>query len=349
MKGGMAVQIISPKGSYFASANLGPQANEGIHFRGASTTKTFTAASILLLQQQGKLNIDDTLVTRIPGTSTPYVPDLPAYDIPYKDKITIRQILGHRAGVFDISNTDIPDDAKAPYAGKSYLSYIRQDLKQDDHTFTFDELVGVVATNRLSYFAPGTGFHYSDTGYSILGKIIERVSGKDYAAFVQEYFLSPYGLANTSFPSRGNEQVIPAPFAEGYVWFGGETMATTRDNMSAHVAEGNVITTPRDLARWGQLLYSGKAGLEKKYVDLMTDLKPTGESHLVYGLGTEYTSGLGHGHNGGHLGYLTLMRYDPLKDVAVVAFTSGFDASDIYYEAFLLSDTLIAARQMLGY
>ncbi len=101
--GGIAMRILSPKGEFFVSANMGDNVNEHIHFRGASTTKTFTAASILLLQQNNLLNIDDKITDLIPGSGEPYVPDNSTYDIPYKDKITIRQLLSHRAGVFDVA------------------------------------------------------------------------------------------------------------------------------------------------------------------------------------------------------------------------------------------------------
>ncbi len=132
---------------------------ENTHFRAASITKTFTAAGILLLQQKGLLNIEDTVVSSIPGRTEPYPPNTPEYTIPHKDVITIRQLLEHRAGVFDVSNYVVPEDSKAPYAGQDYLAYI---LTQDfEHAFTFDELVSVTAFNQLSLAPPGTGYNYA--------------------------------------------------------------------------------------------------------------------------------------------------------------------------------------------
>ena len=262
---------------------------------------------------------------------------------------TIRQLLEHRAGVFDISNNPVPDNASAPYAGKNYLDYVKEDLSQPDHTFTFDELVAVVASNQLSYFAPGTGFHYSNTGYSLLGKIIEEVSGMSYASFIQEYLLKPNNLIETSFPVKGNERQLPIPYAKGYASINGEFIETTLDNMSPHVAEGNVITTPGNLALWAKLLYSTEAGINAELVDMMMDLKSTGEEHVVYGLGTEYTEGLGYGHNGAHAGYLTVMRYDPETKFTIVMFTSAFEAEDLYTELSFMYDIGRSAKQTLGY
>ncbi|MFA6609650.1 MAG: serine hydrolase domain-containing protein, partial [Candidatus Omnitrophota bacterium] len=216
--GGIAMQILSPKGDYFISAGMSKDVTSASHFRIASVTKTFTAAGIMLLDQRGLLNINDRITGNIPGTNTPYVPDSPEYDIPYKNDITIRMLLMHRAGVFDVSNNVIPDNAfsnSKPYIGQDYLTYIKAGDKE--HTFTFDELVGVVARGQLSFFEPGSSYHYSDTGYSILGKIIERVSGKSYADFIKEELLVPNGLLETSLPSKGSDQAIPKPFIKGYV------------------------------------------------------------------------------------------------------------------------------------
>ena len=173
--GGIALLVVSAGDSYFASCGIEGESTENTHFRAASITKTLTAAGILLLQQRGLLNIEDTVNSNIPGRSEPYLPDTPQYAIPYGDSITIRQLLEHRAGVFDISNCVVPESSEAPYAGQNYLGYLPQDF---EHTVTFDELAGVIASNQLSIAPPGTGYSYSDTGYSLLGKIIEQVSGR---------------------------------------------------------------------------------------------------------------------------------------------------------------------------
>ena len=80
----------------------------------------------------------------------------------------------------------------------------------------------------------------------------------------------------------------------------------------------------------------------------MTDIKPTGEEHGYYGLGTAYLEGLGYGHNGAHAGYLTVMRYDPEKEVAIVMFASVLDADDIYGQINVMCDTCLSAKQLLG-
>jgi D-alanyl-D-alanine carboxypeptidase len=289
------------------------------------------------------------VVDMIPGTSLPYLPNTAEYNVPYKSRITIRHLLGHRAGVFDVSNDKIPEDTDAPYAGMSYIDYVRETQGQDDHTFTFDELVSVVAQNKLSYWPPGEGFHYSNTGYSMLGKIIERVSGLPYSEYVRKTFVAPLGLTGTGFPDRGTETALPSPHVDGYTLFGGNVYETTDDNMSPHVAEGNVITTPRDLSRWITFLLSGRAGVDMQTARTMMDVFPTGEHHVWYGLGITKTPGLGYGHNGGHAGYMTVMRYDPEDRVTVVIFASVLAGDDLLKQGEFLINVARKAKEIAGY
>jgi D-alanyl-D-alanine carboxypeptidase len=344
--GGAVLYVSTPAGTYFASTGM-ENASPGIHFRIASNTKTFTAAAIMLLQQRGLLRIDDVITANIPGTTTPYVPDTASYAIPYKDGITIRKLLGHRAGVFDVTNSAIPTDAPCPYAGQSYLA--TQDMSRQ---FTFDELVGVDALCDASYWPPSENrYHYSNTGYSLLGKVIERVSGLSYSDFVVQNLLVPNRLTETSSPSLHTERSMPAPFAVGYSldYMGsGQLVATVADNMSINLAEGNLTSTPEELARWNRALQTGAAGLTVPTVNSMKCADPAGATSC-YGLGIEQFPGLGFGHTGAHNGYLSVMLYDPASDVSIVVFFSLLDFGDVPTEGRLLFDVVAQARAILGY
>ncbi len=349
--GGMALLISTPRGNYFAAEGFpaGAPVSEALHFRGASTTKTFTAAAIMLLHQRGHLHIDHVLTDPIPGTAQPYLPNAADYAIPNKHQITIRQLLQHRGGVFDITNQSIPPEAPAPYAGKMYLDYVREELGDDAHTFTFDEIARVVSVNNLYHSFPGQGFHYSNTGFALLGKIIERVSGKGFDEFVRDELLLPLALDATSFPRLGTDQTIPPPFAAGFTWSSGLLYPTTLDNMSGSVAEGNVITSLTDLSRWNRLLLMGKAGIDAALAAEMMSCLPTYEEHQFYGLGIEFTPGLGYGHNGGHMGYMTVTRYDPETQVTVTLFAAVINADDMYGQLDWMYDLARNAKRLLGY
>ncbi len=349
--GGYALQLLSPKGNFFISAGGLADITNQTHFRAGSTTKTFTAAAIMLLHQQGKLNINHLVTDLIPGTNEPYLPVSEEFNIPFKDEITIKLLLQHRAGMFDIINQNIPDTVSQPYAGLRYKTYIEETVGFN-HTFTITETAGVVAVNQLYNSKPGTEFHYSDTGMGLLGLIIERISGKRYDQFLAENFLTPLGLGNTTFPYQGDDINLPSPFADGYAYSGGDTYDVTQFNVSINVAEGNLITTPLDLANWVNKLYTGKAGVNYENVRFyMMDCLPTFESHQNYGFGTVFTPGLGYGHNGGILGYFTAARYDPETDITFVIYTNIWDydilTSDMYFQILNMYTVVYESKDIL--
>lgn len=309
-KSGVMVYINGPSGAYMSSSNITPKPTPDSHFRIASITKTFTAAAIMRLQQEEALNIDDTIGK--------YITDNPAYDIPYRSQITIKQLLQHRAGVFDVTNNLIPETVNAPYAGVKYEDYIRD--QDDQHTFTFDELVGINAEHQLSTAVPDTDFHYSNTGYNILGKIIEIVSGMAYSEYITQKFITPLGLTGTYSAWEGSDIEMRATYVNSYLYIKGQDeIETSEDNMSVHVTEGNIVSTPRDITRWMQLLLTGNAGVNAQNIALMKEMRIADPAHGVYGLGLAHDEGLGYGHNGAHLSYISSLRYNPDTGITVLA------------------------------
>lgn len=282
-KGGILIRTSNPAGTHFVSSNIEGNALENAHFRIASITKTFTAASIMRLYQEGLISLDVPITT--------YLPDVPDYDVPYKSQITIRQLLQHRGGVFDVTNQEIPETVNQPYAGMRYHGYVMEDLNQPTHTFTLDEMIGVAARNKLSNSAPDVEFHYSNTGYHLLAKIVKLTKKMSYTEYITKTFIQPLGLTNTY-------------------------------SQCAQVAEGN--GSPASLNAFVGSLMKGKNVLTESTVKLMqTDIgDPTSPS---YRLGCIQLHNLGYGHNGERTGYLSLMAYDPLTDVSVVAYISLVD------------------------
>jgi hypothetical protein len=112
---------------------------------------------------------------------------------------------------------------------------------------------------------------------------------------------------------------MPEPFIRGYVWVNSTLEDTTISNMSAHVAEGNITTTPMDLANWGRKLFTYKAGLTKDSVEKMKSGMNKGDgTDSTYGLGIGYSPEGGYGHAGAHEGYLSILSYNPKTDVVYV-------------------------------
>ncbi len=328
--GGLAIKVIYPGGEVFYQTGFTNGVTSATHFRAASNTKTLTATAILLLQQRGKLNINHKITDTIPGTSMPYLPDDQNYAIPFKSEITIIQLLQHRAGIFDLANDPVPDTVSAPvpYKGEWYAEYVK--AGNPNHTFTFDELAGVVATCGLYYTRPGTEYHYSNTGYTLLGKIIERVSGKAYGDFITDEIIKPMGMKSSSMPSTGTDNTLPLPFVPGYVHSPEGITNVTVSNMSLNVAEGNLITTPDDLTLFIRKLIRGEGVLTANtvYNTMLNGIPTKPGSSTLYGCGVHYINLLGYGHTGAHEGYLSQMTHDPVTDVTMVIYTNGWDLRD---------------------
>lgn len=342
---GVLVRIATPTGTWTVSSGMPPGTSADSHYRIASVSKTFTASSIMLLQQQGKLNIDDRVTQNMPGTSEPYLPNTPQYAIPYKNEMTIRQLLSHRAGVFDVFNNPIPKSSKAPYAGESYNAYMAE-FSGPDHQFTLDEIAGVLSENQLSFFKPGADYHYSDTGYSLLAKIVERASATTFSTFIEKNLLEPIGLPQTSVVWSAYDSGLRSPFITGYVNAGEGFQPVTEDNMSSQVGPGSVNSTPADMARWIGTLLSGKGPLTSQTVSEMTAVAP---GNATYGLGIGSTE-LGMGHSGAHPGYVNLVQYDPKQDVSVVVVTPFINyTKPLDQHLALLVNAGKQAREAAGY
>lgn len=325
-RGNVSLYIHSPQtGAYVATtATVDPYQR---HFRAGSTTKTFTAAAVMLLHQEGALNIDERMIHYMPN-----------YTIPNSKHITLRQLLAHRAAVWDIPNeVDTPDG----------LSYTRAILaRAPRHQFTADEFVAYLCATNKTYNDSDV-FHYSNTGYAILGAVIERVSGRRFDDFVRERFLVPLQLNETTLPCRSDDLTPPAPYDEGHMWRLNTSVRIDELNVSEHVAEGNIVTVMRDLAKWLVSLLNEHTALIGGTLKQMLTTRPIDANSVVeYGLGIMYVPGLGYGHTGTIDGYVTRAFYSPIDRVIVVLYATAYDHDDAY-DAFISSLCFSAKRLLL--
>ena len=319
---GILLHMQTPTGSYTAHAGFaGQSVSQDTHYRIASVSKTFTAAAIMLLDQEGQLNIDDYITVVIPGKDIPYLPDTDDFAIPNKQIITIRNLLTHRAGVFDMFNDPIPSESSAPYAGMNYIGYVQEILGKEEHQYTLEELISVIATNQLSYAEPDVLYHYSDAGYMLLAGIIERVAGMSYDRFIQDKFFTPLGLNNTTAPWNANDTTLPQPYFTGYTRWDAEFFSTVEDNMSCQVGPGNIISTPHDIVTWIRTILSGRGPLTKEQIQRMKVI-PEGNTTYALGIGE---SKVGYGHSGAHPGYMNFAAYNEEHDIGVVVVAPFID------------------------
>lgn len=342
--GGLTLTMISPNGQYFASTIPGVTINS--HFRGASITKTFTAAGIMLLDQERQLNIDDYITGSIRdgiNKGSPYLPTGSSFMIPYKSQIKIWHLLEHVAGVFDLAN-----QKSAQFDNNTYVDWKK--AQSPNHTFTKDELIGVLSQTGLFNAPPGAIYKYSDTHYTILGKIIEVVSGLSLNDFMAQEFLLPNQLDQTNFIIDGDQQTLPAPYITGYSLSGDQQIVDTNYNYSYDQASGNLVTTSTNLVKWIRRLLKGETRVSGDQIVRMQTITPPATS---YGLGIFHKSGfnyeLGWGHNGGTAGYLTDAFHDPIADVTYVLQCSLLDWGDLGGQANWMTQAAIDARKIIGY
>ncbi len=201
-------------GKAFGSADWDLNVPLSVHsrFRIASITKTFTAAAISILAERGKLSLTDPLSKYLP-------------DFPNADKITLRQLLGHSSGV---PNPDSPTCSTA----------------------TLNDLIAELAKKPL-WFEPGKASGYSNGGYAVLAKVVEKASGQSWADFLATNIFRPLSLADTSIDNRFD--VVPMR-ARGYVPGPGSAgvQHASCEGAWAAFGSGAVVSTADDLARWAR-------------------------------------------------------------------------------------------------
>jgi CubicO group peptidase (beta-lactamase class C family) len=214
--------IILDKGYGFANLEWQIPNSAGTKFRLGSITKQFTAASILLLEDRGKLKTDDLVKN--------YLPDAPAT----WDKITIYNLLTHTSGIPDF--TGFPD-----YTTSKGMP------------ITPAKLVAKFRDKPLD-FQPGEKFQYSNSGYVLLGYLVEKISGLSFQEFVQENIFKPLTMANSGYDSHA--AILPHR-ASGYT--SGPNGPANADyiDMSVPFAAGGLYSTTGDLLRWEQGLFGG--------------------------------------------------------------------------------------------
>lgn len=274
-------KILINKG--YGSANLDWKVPDSptTKFRLGSVTKQFTAACLLLLEERGKLKIEDPVKK--------YLPDAPAA----WDQITIFNLLTHTSGIPNF--TEFPD-------------YRESEAKPA----TPEELVARFRAKPLD-FAPGASWHYSNSGYVLLGYLIEKISGESYSKFLQENIFSPLGMKDSGYDS--NTEVIPQ-HAVGYAPGPGGPVVAGYIDMSIPLSAGGLYSTTGDLLRWEQALYGGKL-LSAASLRKMTT--PFRENYAL-GLGVRKTSNGDRifSHGGGIEGFNTWVGYIPAENVAVI-------------------------------
>ena len=261
-------------------------------FRLGSITKQFTAAAILLLEERGKLSVDDPIAK--------YMPDAPAA----WGRIRLSNLLTHTAGIPNF--TDLPD----------YLTLKSANTSVERTIASFKD--------KPLDFGPGEEMRYSNSGYLVLGHVIEKVAGVSYGQFVLDNIFTPLGMTDSGYDS--NTAVI-ARRASGYMPSPNGPVNAGYIHMSIPHAAGALYSTTRDLLKWEQGLFGGKvlsaASLAKMTMPVKND--------YAFGLVVRTVNGrqvVSHG--GGIDGFNTSLAYYPeTRTVVVVLANVNGPAADV--------------------
>ncbi|MCC3775614.1 serine hydrolase [Streptomyces sp. UNOB3_S3] len=238
-------------------------------FRIGSISKVFASVVLLQLEAEGRLSLDDTVESRLPGV----LRGKGGHD---GGHVTIRQLLNHSSGIYNYTEDD---------GFRKYLS--TEFMERRFETRTPRDLVDV-ALRHEPYFAPGTDFHYSNTNYILAGMIIEKVTGRSYATEVTQRVIRRAGLRSTTYP--GTSLSMPGPHGRGYSKLlkqepDAKVYDVTELNPSWGGAAGAIISTTGDLNRFYDLLLGGKLLPGKQQRELLTTIPMGKDSPARYGLG----------------------------------------------------------------
>ncbi len=266
-------------------------------FESGSVAKQFTAAAILLLQQDGKLSIDDPV--------RKYISELPDYGVP----LTIRHLLNHTSGIRDWGTV-----MSLTGAGRGER-VVSQDLALD-----------VIVHQRALDFTPGSEYSYSNSGYNLAAIIVERVSKQKFAAFLEERLFKPLGMKSSSL--RDDYQRIVPGRAQAYARQGTGPWRLNMPFMNVY-GNGGMLTTVGDWMKWNAMLDSRSLGAP--LVDALETRGVLNDGRkIAYALGLtvdKYKGLKDVSHGGATAGYQTFLARYPDNKVSVGVMCNGTSPS----------------------
>jgi len=303
-------KTILRKGYGMADLELGIPVDPGMVFRIGSVTKQFTAAAIMLCVERGLLSLDDDVTKFLPGYPT------------QGRHISIEHLLTHTSGVR--SYTGLP----------SFLSNMRKD-------YSVAEMIELFGPQPME-FQPGEKWAYSNSGYFLLGAILEKVSGMSYEEFMKQSIFQPLGMDHTAY---GSEAPIIPKRVHGYEKGPDGWINAAYLSMTQPYAAGSLVSNVDDLATWDAALTAGKLLRKETLVRMWTPYKLAGGDVTGYGYGWAISRFEGHpviGHGGGINGFSchVLRLPDDGLFVALLTNANGVEPSPEYIATKVAAESI---------
>jgi D-alanyl-D-alanine carboxypeptidase len=276
-------------------------------FRIGSVSKQFAAAGLLKLVEAGRVRLDDPL--------SRYVPDYPG-----GDRISVLQLLNHTSGVRNY--TDLAGYMDGP---------IRRDL-------TTAEMIAAFR-GEAPEFAPGSRWAYDNSGYVLVGAVIEAVTRRPWHVWLDEALFRPLGMRHTGY---GADPAWAARQVKGYSWEAGKPVPAHPISMTQPHAAGALVSNVDDLLRWNRALHEGRVLRSDTYRQMITPVGKAADAGYGFGLYADKVrtfAALRHG--GGIFGFASALTYVPGPDVSVVVLEND-DSGGEEDSAAILSRRLAA-------
>jgi CubicO group peptidase (beta-lactamase class C family) len=288
--------IVHARGYGIANLDLGVALSPQTVLRIGSISKQFVAMCIVLLAEEGALELDDDVRT--------YLPQLPDHGAP----ITLRHMLHHTSGI------------------REYLTLVELIGKPEGggYAYTPRELVQMLARQEALNFAPGEEYSYSNSNYFLLSEVVARISGMKTSAFAKQRIFAPLGMANTRFSDDPSAIIPNRGWGYSKIEGGGYRMDIL---LSEVIGDLGVVTTVEDFFLWDQNLRSNRLGAgSRELLDtLLTRGRLNNGEPLDYALGIshgEYRGRRTLGHGGSAVGYVAQYLQFPDDDFAVTVFSN---------------------------
>ncbi|MEU4810401.1 serine hydrolase domain-containing protein [Nocardia fluminea] len=278
------------------------------HLRVGSVTKSFTAALVLQLVAEHRIDLDRSIDAYLPGLLTGAGVD--------GATITVRQILGHRSG--------LPEPAPSPELDEHRAA-------KNGRTFTPGQEIAL-ALQQPAKFAPGSRFEYTNINYIVAGLLIEAVTGHRYADELRDRILTPLGLSNTYLPATG-ETALRRPHPTGYATIDGALTDTTLMEPSVPWTSGALVSTGTDVNRFFLALLAGEVVPRPQLAQMLDGIDMGNGDGMSYGLGLGYTQlpcGAQYvGHIGGVPGFSTVAGATRSGLAVTIAYTGTSSSVDL--------------------
>ncbi len=294
-------EIIYHKGFGMANLELGVPMEADMVFRIGSITKQFTAVAILQLMEQGKLSPDDEI--------TKFIPDYPTHG----HRITIHHLLTHTSGI------------------KSYTGMTTWNDEMRRQDITPREMIDFFKDQPMD-FEPGEKYLYNNSGYFLLGYIVEKASGQSYEDYVVEHLFEPAGMTNSMY---GNDIVLVKNRAGAYQQGSDGFENAAFLSMTQPYAAGSLMSTVEDMFRWNRALQDGKIISKTSLEKAFRNYTLNNGDKIEYGYGWIHANLQGFQmiyHGGGINGFLTHEAWFPEKDIYIAMFVNctciGTDAAN---------------------